>query len=680
MRIFSKFSFRAKIGLGTLVIVVMASLVSGLPSIRMASQALTQESKKRGQVLAHSISLRAVEPILSLDFLRLKNMVDEIRDVDPDVDYAFILDVHGQVLAHTFQDGFPVELRKVNQGNIRTGTTRILLLDVGDESIYDFATPVMVGDAPVGMVRVGLSRTKIQEQVNRFLLAMSGLAGAALMLAILAAMLFADRVTRRINLLRRYAENLVTGDLEPDKVTFKHGHCWDINNCTLKECPAYGDTQRRCWYLAGTMCPDCGDDKYPDKLQSCRNCAVYHRNRGDEIEDLADTFDVMAMSLKNHINELQKADKEIRQQERLMRTVLDVTPDLVSLQDKDMVYQAVNKGFADFVGLRVEEVPGRTDADVFSDSGGVLLSDEVQTVLETGQARQREIRVNCPAGKRWFHVVLIPVEDQERQVAGVLRTARDISAIKQVQAQLVQAQKMESLGKLAGGVAHEINTPLGIIMGYAQLLQEDVEEGSQIRSDLQIIEKQGRVCRKIVADLLGFSRQTESAKREMCFNNSLMEAISLVRHTFEMDKVEILTQLDDRMPIIFGDPEKLKQVWINLLNNARDAIGTNGFIMVVSALNYSGRNVSVMVADTGSGISRENIKRIFDPFFTTKGVGMGTGLGLSVSFGIIEDHQGTIKVESPVPTGFFNERAQAGGGPGTLFIVDLPLDHGTDDG
>jgi signal transduction histidine kinase len=190
------------------------------------------------------------------------------------------------------------------------------------------------------------------------------------------------------------------------------------------------------------------------------------------------------------------------------------------------------------------------------------------------------------------------------------------------------------------------------------------------------------VCKKIVADLLGFSRQTQSAKREMCFNNSVMEAVSLVRHTLELDKVEIVTQLDDRYPIIYGDPEKLKQVWINLLTNARDAmVGQGGTILIRTRLDTPGGIVSLWVADSGSGIAEDALKNIFDPFYSTKAVDKGTGLGLSVSFGIIEDHGGDIRAESPVPEdfGFPSSKMGAEGG-GTVFEVNLPLDHQADGG
>lgn len=226
------------------------------------------------------------------------------------------------------------------------------------------------------------------------------------------------------------------------------------------------------------------------------------------------------------------------------------------------------------------------------------------------------------------------------------------------QAQLLQVQKMDSLGALAGGVAHEINTPLGIILGYAQLLQEDIPEHfgvpqGQVRKDLAIIERQAKTCRKIVADLLSFSRQSNATheKRHMCFNNSVMEVVRLVEHAFALEHVFIETYLDDRLPAIYGNPTTLRQVWMNMLNNARDAMPQGGLIYITTHLDLEKIKVTASFADTGSGIAKEHIHAIFDPFFTTKPVDKGTGLGLSVSFGIIQEHHGIMRVVSPLPQG-----------------------------
>jgi PAS domain S-box-containing protein len=426
------------------------------------------------------------------------------------------------------------------------------------------------------------------------------------------------------------------------------------------------------------MCANCNPEDYPGKMDNCRDCPVFIENAGDEIQELSETFDVMALSLRKHIDDLQNAQKDLTRQQELMRTILSVSPDHVSLVDRDLRYLAVNTAFARFVGLSENDLIGMPESMVFSGDADPTRRNETLSILSTGMPVNREAFITSASGtKRWLHILRVPVHDERQRIIGVLTTARDITDLKSYQDQLIHSQKMESVGKLAGGVAHEINTPLGIILGYAQLLQEDVPEESQIHSDLAIIEKQAKFCRKIVADLLGFSRQTGSEKKEMCFNNSIMEVVQLIRHAFKLDNVEIITDLDDRFPIIFGDPEKLKQVWINLLSNATEAMEEGGgLIRIVTRLDVKSFTITAMFMDTGSGIRPENLSTIFDPFFSTKPVGKGTGLGLSVSFGIIEDHQGTIEVLSPLPEGMI-EKGQLESvprGPGTAFIVTLPLE------
>jgi PAS domain S-box-containing protein len=677
MRIFPRLKFRTKLNLGMSAILVgMAVLL--LPLVgTMSANSLVDESKKRGSALAEGLSVRAVDPLLARDFLRLKNMVDEQSTVE-DVIYAFVQDKNGFVLVHTFQKGFPVDL--INANKVSTDESlHIQLLADGSRRIYDFAAPVLVSDGRLGTVRIGLSQSRIQLALQRQLTLMAGLFAGALILATSLGTVFARRVTARLALLRSHAEEMLTGNLDTISGPTWGVHCWEKQQCNTTQCPAYGETRRRCWYIAGTMCPDCNNEgNFQCRLESCRRCPVYRENAGDEIQDLAETFDVMALSLKSHIDELRGAERNLRDQQRLTRTILDVTPDRVSLVDSTMRYRGCNKSFAESVGMSLAEIEGKTDFDLFPEAEAEKRHMAARDILLSGRRLDTQLMVEAGGGEHWFHVVCVPVFNDEGRIDGLLRTDRDISDIKRYENQLIQAQKMESLGLLAGGVAHEINTPLGIILGYAQLLQEDVEAGSQIHKDLAIIEKQTQVCKKIVADLLGFSRQTQSAKREMCFNNSVMEAVSLVRHTLELDKVEIVTQLDDRYPIIYGDPEKLKQVWINLLTNARDAMaGQGGTILIRTRLDTPGGIVSLWVADNGSGIPEEALKKIFDPFFSTKAVDKGTGLGLSVSFGIIEDHGGDIHAVSPVPEEFgFPPDAKSGAvGGGTIFEVNLPLDH-----
>jgi len=267
-------------------------------------------------------------------------------------------------------------------------------------------------------------------------------------------------------------------------------------------------------------------------------------------------------------------------------------------------------------------------------------------------------------------VVKIPVRNPNGDVTGILCSGKDMTELKEIQVRLVEFQKMASIGKLAAGVAHDINTPLGIILGYAQLLLEDVPEGGDTHNDLQTIEKQCKICRKIVSDLLRFSRHTESTVALLDVNQSIEEVVSVVEHTFKLERVEIERDYYSNLPSVKGDKEKLKQVFVNLLNNAYDAIGTDGTISITTSFDNKNDEIMISVSDTGMGIPPEKIDRIFDPFYTTKPVDKGTGLGLSVTFGIIDEHGGSIEVESPPSAARGHEGEDA---KSTVFIIRLPV-------
>jgi two-component system, NtrC family, sensor kinase len=348
---------------------------------------------------------------------------------------------------------------------------------------------------------------------------------------------------------------------------------------------------------------------------------------------------------------------------------------MVVLQDEDLVYLAVNKAFCRHVGRQESEIVGGTDFDIFKDEQADRNFHEDMQILLTSHPLSKEIMTRGGKGRKWHHVVKVPVVESGR-IIGLLTTARDITVVKQYQEKLIHSQKMEDLGRLAGGVAHEINTPLSIILGYSQLLLKDFPADDPVAQDIGIIEKQAQVCRKIVADLLSFSRTTEQAAQPMDINDSLREVTELVEHIFRQNRIVINLHLDDRIPPISGDKERLKQVWINLFNNAADAIGMDGCISVTSKLCAHRRRLVVAVADTGTGVADDDLDKIFEPFFTTKPVDKGTGLGLSVTFGILKDHGGRISAISPVPSEYVDVSPACSGdpGPGTVFFVELPLE------
>jgi two-component system NtrC family sensor kinase len=226
--------------------------------------------------------------------------------------------------------------------------------------------------------------------------------------------------------------------------------------------------------------------------------------------------------------------------------------------------------------------------------------------------------------------------------------------------QLVSSEKMASLGKLAAGIAHEINNPLGGILIYSSLMMEDLPEEDPKRGDLaRIVQETGR-CKEIVKSLLEFARQTEPKKEPTDINRAINDGLFFLVNQALFHNIRIVKNLDPFLPFVRGNSGQLKQVFMNIIVNAAEAMHGNGTLTIATSPSPDRKTVWIEFADTGEGIPEENLSRIFDPFFTTKDVGKGTGLGLATSYGIVQDHGGTINVRSQV-------------GLGTSFIIELPI-------
>jgi PAS domain S-box-containing protein len=237
---------------------------------------------------------------------------------------------------------------------------------------------------------------------------------------------------------------------------------------------------------------------------------------------------------------------------------------------------------------------------------------------------------------------------------------KDIEKQRQMREQIAQADKLASLGELSAGIAHEINNPLGIILGYTQLLLRSETDGSERQADLQTIEKHVRNCKSIVENLLNFTRTAPPVKEEVHIHDTLDDVIKFIGHHADLERIDFKVRYDCNIPNLMLDEKKIRQVFINLLMNAVHAIGKQGTIKVTTQFDALREYAQVNIADTGYGIEQKDLVRIFDPFYTTKPTGEGTGLGLSVSYGIIKNHGGTITVKSKP-------------GHGTTFTVDLPI-------
>ncbi len=232
------------------------------------------------------------------------------------------------------------------------------------------------------------------------------------------------------------------------------------------------------------------------------------------------------------------------------------------------------------------------------------------------------------------------------------RVQERTQALEQSQSQLVQASKLAALGELVGGIAHEVNTPIGIIIMRLASLRPDAKESGlseDLLEDLEVIDRQANKVAQITSGLLAFARQTPYSPRETNLNQVVANAIGLVENVMRNKGIVYRPSLADDLPLVSLDTTRIEQVLLNLFNNAMDAMPTGGELMVTTEKFETEMGefwVRVRVRDTGEGIQTEHLNRLFDPFFTTKEVGKGTGLGLSISYGLIQEHGGTLSVES----------------------------------
>ncbi len=352
---------------------------------------------------------------------------------------------------------------------------------------------------------------------------------------------------------------------------------------------------------------------------------------------------------------------ELSLSEKKYRGIFQGSMDMIFVLDNDLRFEEVNQAALDALGYDSpdELVPQVRFSRLFASEDEF---EELVGELKAAKSiRDKECRLLDRNGSEVLILLSVTVtRDDGGNIKGYEGIAKDITSRRRMERQLQQADRLASLGQTAAGVAHELNTPLGVILGYSQLLLRSYRDDEAAAKDLQVIEKQTKNCKRIVEDLLKFARDSETSKSAVDLRTCFDEVISLLGHQFGKEGVSVETRFAPDLPEILADGEKLKQVLVNLLVNARQAISGSGNILVKAAYEPSNREIRVSVSDTGCGISPKVLDRIFDPFFTTKPVGEGTGLGLSVSYGIIQDHGGKIEVQSEE-------------GVGTTFTLILPM-------
>jgi two-component system cell cycle sensor histidine kinase/response regulator CckA len=362
---------------------------------------------------------------------------------------------------------------------------------------------------------------------------------------------------------------------------------------------------------------------------------------------------------------------------RLQSAALEATADGVMITERDGSITWVNPAFSRITGFSAKEATGRKPSILRSGKHDDLFYDEMWKTILAGQVWDGELTNMRKDGQLYLEAQTItPVRDARGEISHFVAVKRDVSNRRRFEEELRQSQKMEAVGRLAGGVAHDFNNILGVIMGYGEIVKRRMDAADPLQGKVAEILKAAVSAADLTRQLLAFSRKQILQPRVLDLNLVVADMDKMLRRLIGED-IELKTSLREPLGSVRADPGQIEQVLMNLVVNARDAMPGAGSLLIETAavdLDASsltlhpgarpGPHVLLAVSDTGEGMDKETVSRIFEPFFTTKALGKGTGLGLSTVYGIVEQSGGHVDV--------YSEK-----GLGTTFKVYLPRIEGT---
>lgn len=373
----------------------------------------------------------------------------------------------------------------------------------------------------------------------------------------------------------------------------------------------------------------------------------------------------MILSWSNILEqEVAKKTVELKKSEQRYKSLVENAEDLIFTIDYKGNFLSINKYGAHFFGKTEEEINRHNLSEIFTWPSAEVLLLMIQNVFDARESKQITHMVIVGDKQYWFNTNLRRLFDEAGNIYAILGISRDITERKKIEEHSYYTEKLASMGTLAAGVAHEINNPLGVILGFTDLLLEKFPTDSPEYDLLKTIEKQGLNAKRVVENLLNFARHKEHKEEFVDINKNIGTVLGVMGNTFLVNKIQIKQLFEDDLPPIKADSAELQQVFFNVINNAIHAMQASGGGTLTISTQSHNSTVEIRISDTGHGIKKEHQKRIFDPLFTTKEVGKGTGLGLSVSYGIVTKHDGTITFKSRT-----KEDSEE---TGTTFIINFP--------
>ncbi|WFS63283.1 ATP-binding protein [Pseudodesulfovibrio thermohalotolerans] len=647
----ARIGLREKLLISMLAAVLFISVAIALISRYILVSSLTNELEMRGFAIAHSVAERGGSYILDNDIPKLLALIfDEarLRQRKDLVTYIFIEDQAGNILAHTLTHPLPDNLRANTLAPGKNDS--IMLMELGRQEVYDLAAAIHEGLYRIGTVHVGLNKRHIDTLVGKLRVAFLGFISAVVIISIILSSWLSKRITKPVSDLTRLSDEISRGNFD---IPLKLGSGEDWNSA---ECPAFTNTDLPCWHFDQSRSGQTPAETH----RKCADCAFYRKHEGDEVIQLGDSFRNMVWSIKLY-------RRRLRESEEKYRSLFDSGPDPIFVVDcATGRIRDANPRATELYGYPMDELIGldflqlgpehnTACLNYFSEIGGGCVYYPKRLHYKNGGEPFFVNMHACPISYRGKQAIIIAVTD--------------ITELIEKDAQLIQAGKMKSLGEMSAGMAHEINQPLNAIKVGSEFLSMMQEEDLEIPKEhfkevVNEISTQVDRAAEIIDTLRSFGRKSDLMEESVNLNQPVRAVLSMVRRQFELDNIRFELELSEGLSPVQAHSNRLQQVIFNLVTNARDAINDisnaeSGDRRIIIRTGNEDQRVYAEVEDTGGGIDETDQQRIFEPFFTTKEAGQGMGLGLAITYGIIKDYGGEIRINSTK-------------GQGTVFRMEFP--------